>query len=105
MGAAPDGPHSSVRSRGNFLVRNRKPVTASRLRRRGRNRAQGDPGLRCARRVFCLVPLVALAAVVALCFFPGGGPVEGPAGPRSEQFYAGYFRDRDGNKLNAFCTG
>jgi predicted lactoylglutathione lyase len=27
----------------------------------------------------------------------------GPAGPRGEGFYAGYFRDPDGNKLNAFC--
>ena len=28
---------------------------------------------------------------------------EGAAGPRGENFYAGYFRDPDGNKLNAFC--
>ena len=34
-----------------------------------------------------------------------GGTDEGPAGPRSEGFYAGYFRDLDGNKLNAFCMG
>ena len=27
---------------------------------------------------------------------------EGPAGPRGEGFYAGYFRDLDGNKLNFF---
>jgi catechol 2,3-dioxygenase-like lactoylglutathione lyase family enzyme len=32
-----------------------------------------------------------------------GGTDEGVPGPRSEQFYAGYFRDFDGNKLNAFC--
>jgi catechol 2,3-dioxygenase-like lactoylglutathione lyase family enzyme len=32
-----------------------------------------------------------------------GGTDEGAPGPRSEQFYAGYFRDLDGNKLNAFC--
>lgn len=32
-----------------------------------------------------------------------GGSDEGAPGPRSEQFYAGYFRDLDGNKLNAFC--
>ncbi|MBT8142350.1 MAG: VOC family protein [Gammaproteobacteria bacterium] len=32
-----------------------------------------------------------------------GGTCEGPAGPRGENFYAGYFRDLDGNKLNAFC--
>lgn len=32
-----------------------------------------------------------------------GGTCEGPAGPRGESFYAGYFRDLDGNKLNAFC--
>ena len=29
----------------------------------------------------------------------------GPAGPRGDGFYAGYFRDLDGNKLNAFCMG
>ena len=34
-----------------------------------------------------------------------GGTDEGPAGPRGEGFYAGYFRDLDGNKLNAFCMG
>jgi catechol 2,3-dioxygenase-like lactoylglutathione lyase family enzyme len=32
-----------------------------------------------------------------------GGKCEGPVGPRGENFYAGYFRDLDGNKLNAFC--
>ena len=32
-----------------------------------------------------------------------GGTDEGAPGPRSEQFYASYFRDLDGNKLNAFC--
>ena len=32
-----------------------------------------------------------------------GGIDEGAPGPRGEQFYAGYFRDLDGNKLNAFC--
>ena len=32
-----------------------------------------------------------------------GGHDEGAPGPRGEQFYAGYFRDLDGNKLNAFC--
>lgn len=31
-----------------------------------------------------------------------GAKDEGPAGPRGEQFYAGYFRDLDGNKLNVF---
>ena len=33
-----------------------------------------------------------------------GATCEGPAGPRAELdgFYAGYFRDLDGNKLNAF---
>ncbi|MBL8301836.1 MAG: VOC family protein [Ideonella sp.] len=34
-----------------------------------------------------------------------GGQDEGPAGPRGEGFYAGYFRDLDGNKLNVFCMG
>ena len=33
-----------------------------------------------------------------------GAKDEGPAGPRGEGFYAGYFRDLDGNKLNVFCT-
>ena len=31
-----------------------------------------------------------------------GGKCEGPAGPRGDTFYAGYFRDLDGNKLCAF---
>lgn len=31
-----------------------------------------------------------------------GGSCEGPPGPRGDQFYAAYFRDPDGNKLNAF---
>lgn len=34
-----------------------------------------------------------------------GGKDEGPAGPRGTGFYAGYFRDLDGNKLNAFKMG
>lgn len=32
-----------------------------------------------------------------------GGTDEGAPGTRFENFYAGYFRDLDGNKLNAFC--
>src|SRR3569833_1451884 len=32
-----------------------------------------------------------------------GSQSEGPAGPRGGGFYAGYFRDADGNKLCAFC--
>ncbi len=38
-----------------------------------------------------------------------GGSDEGAPGPRGDAdeqgntFYAGYFRDREGNKLNAFC--
>lgn len=32
-----------------------------------------------------------------------GATDEGAAGPRGEGFYAGYFRDPDGNKLNFFC--
>jgi predicted lactoylglutathione lyase len=33
-----------------------------------------------------------------------GGSDEGAAGPRGDGgFYAGYFRDLDGNKLNFFC--
>jgi catechol 2,3-dioxygenase-like lactoylglutathione lyase family enzyme len=34
-----------------------------------------------------------------------GARDEGPAGPRMEGFYAGYFRDLDGNKLVAFVLG
>jgi predicted lactoylglutathione lyase len=33
-----------------------------------------------------------------------GAQDEGPAGPRGPGFYAGYFRDLDGNKLNVFCA-
>jgi predicted lactoylglutathione lyase len=32
-----------------------------------------------------------------------GGTDEGAPGQRGEGFYAAYFRDLDGNKLNAFC--
>ena len=32
-----------------------------------------------------------------------GATDEGAPGFRFENFYAGYFRDLDGNKLNAFC--
>jgi catechol 2,3-dioxygenase-like lactoylglutathione lyase family enzyme len=32
-----------------------------------------------------------------------GAKDEGAAGPRGPTFYAGYFRDLDGNKLNVFC--
>ncbi|HEX4894948.1 MAG TPA: VOC family protein [Solimonas sp.] len=35
-----------------------------------------------------------------------GATDEGKPGPRGDSgFYAAYFRDRDGNKLNAFCFG
>ena len=34
-----------------------------------------------------------------------GGKDEGAVGPRGEGFYAGYFRDLDGNKLCAFFAG
>jgi catechol 2,3-dioxygenase-like lactoylglutathione lyase family enzyme len=34
-----------------------------------------------------------------------GGTDEGKPGPRGEGFYAAYFRDPDGNKLNFFCMG
>lgn len=32
-----------------------------------------------------------------------GATCEGEPGPRGDMFYAGYFRDLDGNKYNAFC--
>ncbi len=35
-----------------------------------------------------------------------GGTDEGAPGPRGDgMFYCGYFRDLDGNKINAFCMG
>jgi len=34
-----------------------------------------------------------------------GGTCEGPPGQRFEGFYAAYFRDPDGNKLNAYVMG
>lgn len=34
-----------------------------------------------------------------------GAKNEGPVGERSPTFYAGYFRDLDGNKLNVYCLG
>jgi catechol 2,3-dioxygenase-like lactoylglutathione lyase family enzyme len=34
-----------------------------------------------------------------------GGSCEGVPGHRSEKFYAAYFRDPEGNKLNAFVMG
>lgn len=34
-----------------------------------------------------------------------GGTDEGAPGARGDGFYAGYFRDPDGNKLNAFVMG
>lgn len=34
-----------------------------------------------------------------------GGSDEGAPGPRGEGLYAGYFRDLEGNKLNAFFFG
>jgi catechol 2,3-dioxygenase-like lactoylglutathione lyase family enzyme len=34
-----------------------------------------------------------------------GGTDEGAPGPRGDGFFAGYFRDLDGNKLNAFVMG
>ncbi len=33
------------------------------------------------------------------------GTDEGKPGPRGDGFYAAYFRDLDGNKLNFFCFG
>jgi predicted lactoylglutathione lyase len=34
-----------------------------------------------------------------------GATDEGKPGPRGDGFYAAYFRDLDGNKLNFFCLG
>lgn len=33
-----------------------------------------------------------------------GGKDEGPVGARGENFYAGYFRDLEGNKLGVYCS-
>ena len=34
-----------------------------------------------------------------------GATDEGPPGPRGDNFYAGYFRDLDGNKLDVYVMG
>ncbi len=34
-----------------------------------------------------------------------GGTDEGAPGPRGDNFYAGYFRDLDGNKLDVYVAG
>lgn len=34
-----------------------------------------------------------------------GGKDEGAVGPRGDNWYCGYFRDLDGNKLVVFCIG
>jgi predicted lactoylglutathione lyase len=34
-----------------------------------------------------------------------GAKDEGPAGPRGDDFYTGYFRDSEGNKLSVFFAG
>jgi predicted lactoylglutathione lyase len=39
------------------------------------------------------------------CAIDNGGSCEGKPGQRWEGFYAAYFRDLDGNKLNAFVMG
>ena len=39
------------------------------------------------------------------CALANGATDEGAPGPRFEGFYAAYFRDLDGNKLNAFVMG
>ena len=33
-----------------------------------------------------------------------GGTCEGPPGLRANGFYAAYYRDPDGNKMNSFCV-
>ena len=60
----------------------------------GRQRRDGRAGGRLARRRSNALHKKALAL---------GGKDEGAPGPRGDGFYAGYFRDLDGNKLNAFC--
>jgi catechol 2,3-dioxygenase-like lactoylglutathione lyase family enzyme len=39
------------------------------------------------------------------CAIANGASCEGKPGPRGDGFYAAYFRDPDGNKLNAFVMG
>jgi len=39
---------------------------------------------------------------IAWAASPTGASNEGAPGPRGEGFYAGYFRDLEGDKLNAF---
>jgi len=50
------------------------------------------------------VPARELVAQVHAKALALGGKDEGPVGPRGEGFYAGYFRDLDGNKLVVYCT-
>ena len=39
-------------------------------------------------------------------WLPDEGPIDYPVdATRGDGFYAGYFRDLDGNKLNVFCLG
>jgi predicted lactoylglutathione lyase len=64
-------------------------------------------GRTCVHRVMVALMVDSKAKVDALHrkALQLGAKDEGPAGPRGEGFYAGYFRDLDGNKLNFFCMG
>ena len=53
--------------------------------------------------MFFLLVVAVLVVVLAVVL---GATDEGPPGPRGTRgFYAGYFRDLDGNKLNVFISG
>lgn len=80
------------------------------------NAAPGQPGLCVIKPYDGAAATVGNGTMVALaCDKPEtvdrlyakaielGARDEGPAGPRGDGFYAGYFRDLDGNKLNFFC--
>ena len=53
--------------------------------------------------VALMVDSRALVDKVHAAALAAGGTDEGAPGVRFDSFYAGYFRDLDGHKLNAFC--
>ncbi len=65
----------------------------------------GEPATRGNGTMFALMAAdedqVRAAHAAALA---GGGISEGAPGLRANGFYAAYFRDPDGNKMNAFCV-
>ena len=77
----------------------RRPVRHQALRRKRRDRGQRSDG--CPANGFQRAGRRALPK----SHRTWAPQDEGAPGPRGDGFYAGYFRDPDGNKLNAFCMG